>query len=71
LEDLLRLYELLEEGITVFETEVDGVMEGWRSVEEGGESLKGACARLLEQRVSLISWKTIMLMQFLSMMIYL
>jgi hypothetical protein len=27
------------------------MMEGWRGVEEGGESLKGACERLLEERV--------------------
>jgi len=65
LEDHLRVCDLLEKRITEVETEVDGMMEGWRSVEEGGKSLKGACERLLEERVSLISSTNSMLMQFL------
>ena len=48
------------------------MMEGWRSVEEGGKSLKGACERLLEERVSIISSsKTYLLKLFLSRTIYL
>jgi len=27
-------------------------VEGWKSVEEGGESLKNTCKRLFEERVS-------------------
>ena len=27
------------------------MMEGWRSVEKGGKSLKDACEKLLEERV--------------------
>ena len=30
------------------------MMEEWRRVEEGGESMKEACERLLEERVSLL-----------------
>ena len=32
--------------------EVGGLLESWLSVEEGGKSLKDACERLLEERVS-------------------
>jgi conserved oligomeric Golgi complex subunit 3 len=32
--------------------ELDGMLSGWRSVEDGGKSLKGACEQLLEERVS-------------------
>lgn len=32
--------------------EVEGMLKGWRSVEEGGRSLQEACQRLLEERVS-------------------
>jgi conserved oligomeric Golgi complex subunit 3 len=31
--------------------EVEGMLEGWRGVEEGGRSLKNACEKLLEERV--------------------
>ena len=31
---------------------MDDMLEGWRGVEEGGKSLKDACERLLEERVS-------------------
>ena len=30
---------------------VDGMLDEWRLVEEGGKSLKGACEQLLEERV--------------------
>ena len=30
---------------------VEGMLEGWRDVENGGRSLKDACERLLEERV--------------------
>ena len=30
------------------------MMEEWRRVEEGGESMREACERLLEERVSLL-----------------
>jgi hypothetical protein len=33
--------------------EVEGMLEGWKGVEEGGRSLKDACERLLEERVRL------------------
>lgn len=33
--------------------ELDGMLSGWRSVEDGGKSLKGACEQLLEERVSI------------------
>ncbi|KAJ7057953.1 Sec34-like family-domain-containing protein [Mycena amicta] len=35
--------------------EVDGMLDGWRGVEEGGRSLKDACERLLEERDHLLS----------------
>jgi hypothetical protein len=31
--------------------EVEGMLEGWRGIEEGGRSLKDACERMLEERV--------------------
>ncbi|KAF8965587.1 Sec34-like family-domain-containing protein [Flammula alnicola] len=54
LEEHLRVCELLERRIEEIESEVDDMMEGWRGVEEGGKSLKGACERLLEERDSLL-----------------
>jgi hypothetical protein len=33
--------------------EVEGMLEGWKGVEEGGRSLKDACERFLEERVRL------------------
>jgi hypothetical protein len=38
--------------IEEIEAEVENMFEGWRSVEDGGKSLKDACQRLLEERVS-------------------
>jgi hypothetical protein len=37
--------------IDLVDKEVDEMLERWRGVEEGGMSLKGACERLLEERV--------------------
>ncbi len=42
----------LIEHVDEIDKEVDGMLEGWRGVEEGGKSLKDACERLLEERVS-------------------
>jgi hypothetical protein len=39
------------ERIDEVDTEVDRMLEEWRSVEEGGKSLKDACEKLLEERV--------------------
>jgi conserved oligomeric Golgi complex subunit 3 len=41
----------LVERIDEVEREVVDMLTQWRSVEEGGESLKGACEKLLEERV--------------------
>jgi hypothetical protein len=41
----------LVERIDEINTEVDRMLEEWRSVEEGGKSLKDACEKLLEERV--------------------
>ncbi|RDB16287.1 Conserved oligomeric Golgi complex subunit 3 [Hypsizygus marmoreus] len=40
--------------IDLIDEEVDHMMEGWRGVEEGGKSLKGACEKLLEERDKLL-----------------
>ncbi|KAF9559048.1 Sec34-domain-containing protein [Agrocybe pediades] len=53
LEEHLRVCDLLVDRIDEINREVDGMMEGWKGVEEGGKSLKGACERLLEERDSL------------------
>ncbi|KAF8903509.1 Sec34-like family-domain-containing protein, partial [Gymnopilus junonius] len=50
----LQACDLLLNKIELVEREVDGVLEGWRGVEESGKSLKGACERLLEERDSLV-----------------
>ncbi|KAF8149366.1 Sec34-like family-domain-containing protein [Crassisporium funariophilum] len=46
--------DLLIDRIDEVDKEVDGMLEGWRGVEEGGKSLKDACERLLEERDSLL-----------------
>jgi conserved oligomeric Golgi complex subunit 3 len=51
----LSTCDLLLEKVNEIETEVDRMLKEWRSVEEGGKSLKDACEKLLEERVSL-SW---------------
>ncbi|KAJ7252598.1 Sec34-like family-domain-containing protein [Mycena rebaudengoi] len=45
-----RLVERIDE----VDAEVDGMLEGWRGVEESGKSLKDACERLLEERDRLL-----------------
>ena len=58
-EHLLNLSEHLEtcdrllERVDEIEREVDGMLAGWRTVEEGGKSLQEACQKLLEERVRL------------------
>jgi hypothetical protein len=44
--------DLVINRIDEVEKEVDDMLEGWRGVEESGKSLKDACERLLEERVS-------------------
>ena len=46
----------LVEKIDGVDGEVEGMLEGWRGVEEGGRSLKDACERLLEERVRWIPY---------------
>jgi len=48
----LNTADTLIERIDEVDREVSGLLEGWRSVEEGGKNLKDACERLLEERVS-------------------
>ena len=48
----LETCDRLVQWIDEIESEVDEMIEGWRSVEEGGKSLKDACEQLLEERVS-------------------
>ncbi|KAG6873047.1 hypothetical protein C0995_003804 [Termitomyces sp. Mi166 len=50
----LNACDLLVEKINLVDQEVDGMLEGWRGVEEGGKSLKDACQKLLEERDKLI-----------------
>ncbi|KAF9227177.1 Sec34-domain-containing protein [Gyrodon lividus] len=50
----LNTADMLIERIDGVEREVDGMFEGWRSVEESGKSLKDACERLLEERDKLL-----------------
>lgn len=59
----LETCDQLVERIDEVDREVDGMLEGWRGVEEGGRSLKGACERLLEERV-----RPLFLLQFMSLM---
>lgn len=47
LETCDRLIQRIDE----VDTAVDGMLDEWRLVEEGGKSLKGACEQLLEERV--------------------
>jgi len=53
LDEHLSICDLLLERIGGIEDDLDGMLEGWRGVEEGGKNLKGACERLLEERVSM------------------
>lgn len=52
-EHLETCHKLLER-IERVDSELEGMLEGWRSVEEGGKSLKDACEELLEEKVSVI-----------------
>lgn len=47
----LKTCDLLVEKIDEVDNEVDQMLKEWRSVEEGGKSLKDACEKLLEERV--------------------
>lgn len=48
----LETCDALVQRINEIDQEVEGMLQGWRSVEEGGKSLKDACEELLEERVS-------------------
>ncbi|KAG1832391.1 Sec34-like family-domain-containing protein [Suillus variegatus] len=50
----LNTADTLIERIDEVDREVSGLLEGWRSVEEGGKNLKDACERLLEERDRLL-----------------
>ncbi|KAG2154342.1 Sec34-like family-domain-containing protein [Suillus bovinus] len=50
----LNTADTLIERIDEIEREVGGLLEGWRSVEDGGKNLKDACERLLEERDRLL-----------------
>ncbi|KAG1812095.1 Sec34-like family-domain-containing protein [Suillus subaureus] len=50
----LNTADTLIERIDEVDREVGGLLEGWRSVEEGGKNLKDACERLLEERDRLL-----------------
>ncbi|KAI0074424.1 Sec34-domain-containing protein [Panus rudis PR-1116 ss-1] len=52
--DHLEVCDKLVKRIDEVESELDGMLQGWRSVEEGGKSLKGACEELLEERDKLL-----------------
>ncbi|KAG5221580.1 Golgi transport complex [Salix suchowensis] len=47
--------DFLVERIEEIDKEVNDMLQGWRSVEEGGKSLKEACEKLLEERVRCFS----------------
>ncbi|KAJ3521442.1 hypothetical protein NM688_g9016 [Phlebia brevispora] len=50
----LETCDKLVHWIDEIDGEVDGMLQGWRSVEEGGKSLKDACEQLLEERDKLL-----------------
>ncbi|KAI6121799.1 Sec34-like family-domain-containing protein [Pisolithus sp. B1] len=45
---------MLLERIDEVEQEVDGMLDGWRSVEQSGRNIKDACERLLQERDELL-----------------
>lgn len=47
----LETCDALVQRIDEIDEEVESMLQGWRSVEEGGKSLKDACEELLEERV--------------------
>ena len=50
--DHLETCDKLVHRIDEIDHEVEGMLSGWRSVEESGRSLKDACEQLLQERVS-------------------
>ena len=50
----LETCDRLVEKIDKVDGEVEGMLEGWGGIEEGGRSLKDACVRLLEERARLV-----------------
>ncbi|KAI0044273.1 Sec34-domain-containing protein [Auriscalpium vulgare] len=50
----LEMCDRLVDRIEQVDREVDGMLEGWRSVEEGGKSLQDASHKLLEERDHLV-----------------
>jgi conserved oligomeric Golgi complex subunit 3 len=55
----LETCDRLVERIDEVDREVEGMLEGWRGVEEGGRSLKDACERLLEERVRRVLYQLV------------
>lgn len=54
--DHLETCDRLIQRIDEIDREVEDMLQGWRSVEESGKSLKEACEQLLQERVSLRSF---------------
>ncbi|EKM54776.1 uncharacterized protein PHACADRAFT_197206 [Phanerochaete carnosa HHB-10118-sp] len=50
----LETCDALVQWIDEIDLEVESMLQGWRSVEEGGKSLKDACEELLEERDRLL-----------------
>lgn len=50
--DHLETCDKLVQRIDEIDHEVEDMLQGWRSVEESGRSLKDACEQLLQERVS-------------------
>ncbi|PPQ83679.1 hypothetical protein CVT24_001169, partial [Panaeolus cyanescens] len=51
----LETCDLLLDRVNSVDKEVTSMLESWRSVEEGGRSLKEACERVLEERDNLLT----------------
>ena len=56
--DHLETCDRLVHRIDEIDQEVEDMLQGWRSVEESGRSLKDACEQLLQERVSAI-WECV------------
>ncbi|KAJ8521822.1 hypothetical protein ONZ45_g1537 [Pleurotus djamor] len=52
--DHLDACDFLVQRIDEIDSKVDGMLDGWRGVEESGKSLKDACEKLLEERDNLL-----------------
>ncbi len=50
----LESCDQLLQRIDQVDSELEGMLGGWKSVEEGGKSLKDACEELLEERVRVL-----------------